>query len=120
MPPFFFKGDGDHRDLPSSPTRRSSDLVNSHVHEADLVAPDGLHRADGCLGAGKRSGEHTSEIQSRLQLVCRLFFLKETATTEIYPLPLHDALPISSIAMFTKPTLSRPTAFTAPTAASAR
>src|SRR2546422_9155439 len=23
------------------------------------------------------------------------FFLKDTATTEIYPLPLHDALPIS-------------------------
>src|SRR3990172_2193412 len=42
-----------------------------------------------------RSEEHTSELQSRLHLVCRLFFLNDTATTEIYPLPLHDALPIS-------------------------
>src|SRR6266436_737372 len=73
-----------------------------------------------------RSEEHTSELQSRLHLVCRLllekkkktsklplaepslvadlhakrgavlntFFFNETATTEIYTLSLHDALPI--------------------------
>src|SRR5687768_15888932 len=39
-----------------------------------------------------RSEEHTSELQSRLHLVCRL--LLDTATTEIYTLSLHDALPI--------------------------
>src|SRR2546429_159628 len=63
-----------------------------------------------------RSEEHTSELQSRLHLVCRLllekkkkreiinyvlpfsvfFFFNDTATTEIYTLSLHDALPISS------------------------
>src|SRR3990172_5298554 len=42
-----------------------------------------------------RSEEHTSEIQSRLHLLFPLFFLNETATPEISPLPLHDALPIS-------------------------
>src|SRR6478752_7129656 len=77
----------------------------------------------------RRSEEHTSEIQSRLHLVCRLllekkkpdrhhvepvaeilaeqslpdhlaqvtvlsFFFNDTATTEIYTLSLHDALPI--------------------------
>src|ERR1041385_6422394 len=90
---------------------------------------------------GRRSEEHTSELQSRLQLVCRLLlekkqprpggrgrhatpmhrqhqdarawrpaggrpprgtlvvgclvslFFNDTATTEIYALPLHDALP---------------------------
>src|SRR6266436_3477953 len=77
-----------------------------------------------------RSEEHTSELQSRLHLVCRLllekkkelwiapnfqklspcgvpsaltaslssafsFFFNDTATTEIYTLSLHDALPIS-------------------------
>src|SRR5579884_2489692 len=88
----------------------------------------------------KRSEEHTSELQSRGHLVCRLllekkkqsrlsatrnesatsrnnsltrgsrrrksgfrmypmssfFFFNDTATTEIYTLSLHDALPISS------------------------
>src|SRR3954470_12039516 len=89
-----------------------------------------------------RSEEHTSELQSRRDLVCRLllektrrsrrrssarartwwhattsclrgraatwrrrsgsrsssFFFNDTATTEIYPLSLHDALPISELA----------------------
>src|SRR5437868_3687269 len=39
-----------------------------------------------------RSEEHTSELQSRFDLVCRL--LLDTATTRIYTLSLHDALPI--------------------------
>src|SRR5687768_546492 len=39
-----------------------------------------------------RSEEHTSELQSRLHLVCRL--LLEPATTGLYTLSLHDALPI--------------------------
>src|SRR6185369_258536 len=72
-----------------------------------------------------RSEEHTSELQSHLNLVCRLllekkkvspshalassaacnrraprsctfFFFNDTPTTEIYTLSLHDALPISS------------------------
>src|SRR3712207_2387461 len=66
-----------------------------------------------------RSEEHTSELQSRQYLVCRLLlekkktnctkpscecslsiftllcFFNDTATTEIYTLSLHDALPIS-------------------------
>src|SRR6266496_2485459 len=42
---------------------------------------------------GPRSEEHTSELQSRRDLVCRL--LHDTATTELYPLSLHDALPTS-------------------------
>src|SRR6266480_361829 len=57
-----------------------------------------------------RSEEHTSELQSHVNLVCRLllekkkkvyflfffFFFNDTATTEIYTLSLHDALPISA------------------------
>src|ERR1041385_6347068 len=43
---------------------------------------------------GNRSEEHTSELQSRLHLGCRLLFFNDTATTEIYTLSLHDALPI--------------------------
>src|SRR3989338_7352722 len=45
------------------------------------------------LSGKDRSEEHTSELQSQLPLVCRLFF-NDTATTEIYSLSLHDALPI--------------------------
>src|SRR2546429_404391 len=56
--------------------------------------------------ARPRSEEHTSELQARLHLACRLllakyltsaiifFFFNDTATTEIYTLSLHDALPI--------------------------
>ena len=46
----------------------------------------------------RRSEEHTSELQSPWHLVCRLLleknFFNDTATTEIYTLSLHDALPI--------------------------
>src|SRR3990167_5637432 len=40
-----------------------------------------------------RSEEHTSELQPQSNLLLRLFF-NDTATTEIYTLSLHDALPI--------------------------
>src|SRR3990172_5240445 len=44
--------------------------------------------------ASRRSEEHTSELQSRLHLLFPLFFFNDTAPPEIYPLSLHDALPI--------------------------
>src|ERR1044071_3904567 len=55
-----------------------------------------------------RSEEHTSELQSRVDISYGVFCLKkkmcyvvcifynDAATTEIYTLSLHDALPISS------------------------
>src|ERR1035437_5704737 len=43
---------------------------------------------------GNRTEEDTAELPSRPNLVCRLFFFNDTATTEIYTLSLHDALPI--------------------------
>src|ERR1044072_5065484 len=42
-----------------------------------------------------RSEEHTSELQSHRYISYSVFFLNDTATTEISPLSLHDALPIS-------------------------
>src|SRR3989338_5279022 len=44
-----------------------------------------------------RSEEHTTELQSQFHITFRLliFFFNDTATTEIYSLSLHDALPIS-------------------------
>src|SRR3982750_1405371 len=99
-----------------------------------------------CASVRLRSEEHTSELQSRSDLVCRLllekkknknksgakveitgegcvtvthplnvllyshlrspffffffFFFNDTATTEIYTLSLHDALPIWSVRLF--------------------
>src|ERR1043166_6077017 len=45
-------------------------------------------------GSKDRSEEHTSELQSRFGISYAVFFLNDTATTEIYTLSLHDALPI--------------------------
>src|ERR1044072_4839501 len=43
-----------------------------------------------------RSEEHTSELQTHRNISYGVFFFNDTATTEIYTLSLHDALPISS------------------------
>ena len=49
-----------------------------------------------------RSEEHTSELQSQQPIsyavfCLKKFFFNDTATTEIYTLSLHDALPISRL-----------------------
>src|SRR5690242_17497648 len=41
-----------------------------------------------------RSEEHTSELQSHVNLVCRLLLENYPATSALYTLSLHDALPI--------------------------
>src|SRR2546422_8143175 len=40
--------------------------------------------------------------------ICFFFFFNDTATTEIYTLSLHDALPISSRSRSPRPTSSSP------------
>src|SRR5436189_5628076 len=92
---------GDHPDLPSFPTRRSSDLVSTAelaalVHfppiDPDIAEsvsakqsdPPVLYTRPGViLGARAsiehrrvRSEEHTSELQSPMYLVCRLLLEK--------------------------------------------
>src|SRR5699024_12507330 len=63
------RGDAPHRELPSFPTRRSSDLVDIGAcrlpHATTRVGRQGFDVAT-------RSEEHTSELQSRFELVCRL------------------------------------------------
>src|SRR5437870_12389639 len=75
---FFFQCYGDHQDLHSFPTRRSSDLASyreiiklGYEENAPLAA-----KADG-RQAKRRSEEHTSELQSRGHLVCRLLLEKK-------------------------------------------
>src|SRR5687768_18250885 len=95
---FFFYCYGDHRALHSFPTRRSSDLVGDGTRTATL--PMGSRaaashkpgsagpRADAATTSlprvvrtthtfPARSEEHTSELQSRLHLVCRLLLEKK-------------------------------------------
>src|SRR5438067_3645238 len=79
----FFYCSGDHRDLHSFPTRRSSDLPDQLA--ADRAVQPGGHtepnEARRCppvvCPAGLRSEEHTSELQSRFDLVCRLLLEKK-------------------------------------------
>src|ERR1039458_8908436 len=166
MPSSAYKVSGHHQDLPSFPTRRSSDLrafmtriapdrlLHTFLLNAGLASsaqPDrkstrlnsshlGISYAVFCLQSVRppprstlfpyttlfrsprvydahrarsaaphvspqrrarqfraaRSEEHTSELQSLRHLVCRLLLTKCPATTKIYPLSLHDALPISA------------------------
>src|SRR5438067_7081193 len=69
--------------LNSFPTRRSSDLLDGRRRDAEVAD---LHpvdderdaaRADAARVNGMRSEEHTSELQSRFDLVCRLLLEKK-------------------------------------------
>src|SRR5205809_4210879 len=103
---FFFYSSVDHRDLHSLPTRRSSDLFvkarailenpdlfdaaffNVNPKEAEILDPQ--HRV-----FLERSEEHTSELQSRLHLVCRLLLEKKKKKSnklkKIKKKPHHNA-----------------------------
>src|SRR5690606_39868845 len=100
-----FRCVGHHRDLHSFPTRRSSDLKGFDQTDAFFLLPQGPSSREGSAAhekgpsqsvtppslAGKtpnrfvgspsaafpRSEEHTSELQSRENLVCRLLLEKK-------------------------------------------
>src|SRR2546426_1175507 len=108
---------GEERDAPHA---RLAIEALVHVHPEHALALVVGGRRPEVAGASRvaaavlepRSEEHTSEFQSPCNLVCRLllekkkkiqirrlssfsfFFFNDTATTEIYTLSLHDALPI--------------------------
>src|SRR6266511_6056369 len=73
---FFFSLYCDHPDLHSFPTRRSSDLLRGACENR---VPHGRQRRSRPVGHRRscpRSEEHTSELQSRAKLVCRLLIDK--------------------------------------------
>src|SRR3990172_8367274 len=72
------------------PYTTSSDLLEATKAKAPFGPRDGKALSDFLAASQGRSEEHTTELQSRLPLIFRLFFFNETATTEIYTLPLHD------------------------------
>src|SRR5687768_17958610 len=99
---FLFYGYGHLRDLHSFPTRRSSDLSRAAYKLEELVERDRLLKPgmvvvdlgaapggwsqwvrkalDEMAPGNPRSEEHTSELQSRLHLVCRLLLEKKKKT----------------------------------------
>src|SRR5690606_39826419 len=99
---FFFYLDGVVLALHSFPTRRSSDLVGGRLqqgpapgcqgggardqHQAGSTGGAGLRHAatePGRNSSGARSEEHTSELQSRENLVCRLLLEKKKCKRQI-------------------------------------
>src|SRR5690349_23058480 len=83
---FSFYGSGDHPALHSFPTRRSSDLPQSANHVRSLmIGPAAASGGQAPLelvldDVRLRSEEHTSELQSRRDLVCRLLLEKKKGT----------------------------------------
>src|SRR5690242_20947427 len=90
MAGLLFYSDGAPRDLHSFPTRRSSDLgadrgaplrvsalrpSRLRLLAADARRPDPRRRVPRFLA--RRSEEHTSELQSHVNLVCRLLLEKK-------------------------------------------
>src|SRR5699024_12395626 len=88
----FFSQYSHNRDLPSFPTRRSSDLQGgrgdvcgtdvSLWNENVSGAPESGVSPSGTAGkenddTERRAEEHTSELQSRFDLVCRLLLEKK-------------------------------------------
>src|SRR5207253_5968043 len=74
-----------HNHLHSFPTRRSSDLFSDVTRSAGLAGST-QRWGSGCSFVDKtRSEEHTSELQSRGDLVCRLLLEKKKEDT---PTPL--------------------------------
>src|ERR1051325_10650254 len=70
-------------------------LASRASRRADSHAGAIVRDAPGHRLADTRSEEHTSELQSPYVISYAVFFFNDTATTEIYTLSLHDALPIS-------------------------
>src|SRR5438132_2016004 len=69
--------DGDHRDLRSFPTRRSSDLWMRAARWRAAWWTVGRTAARRPRPPHGRSEEHTSELQSHSDLVCRLLLEKK-------------------------------------------
>src|SRR5207247_10927684 len=84
----FFYASAHPRDLHSFPTRRSSDLAYncSATRTAVSSLPESSTTRSSSLRPRiprLRSEEHTSELQSRVDLVCRLLLEKKKNKTQI-------------------------------------
>src|SRR5438067_6020988 len=80
----FFSCYAVHRDLHSFPTRRSSDLAPKPATTAATSSGSITFGSSRELGSGTRSEEHTSELQSRFELVCRLLLEKKKSSCSAF------------------------------------
>src|SRR5205809_5572555 len=76
---YFIKCTSFHNYQHSFPTRRSSDLARRLLQQVEHVGAehDGATAEKTAQAEEGRSEEHTSELQSRLHLVCRLLLEKK-------------------------------------------
>src|SRR5690349_22939543 len=83
---FFFCICIDRQDLHSFPTRRSSDLAGFGQFEREQAPGRSVSAVVGgqqhAVRPADRSEEHTSELQSRRELVCRLLLEKKNLVLE--------------------------------------
>src|SRR2546429_3101091 len=70
------RGNGSRRPLSASPTRDGA-IGSARLEDSDQQV--------GVEVAARRSEEHTSELQSRLHLVCRLLLEKKTKKPTLPP-----------------------------------
>src|SRR5215475_6881914 len=86
---------GHHRDLHSFPTRRSSDLTARGVSSNGNSSPSAVSSGSVSIRCARSDRKSTRLNSSHVKISYAVFCLKDAATTEIYTLSLHDALPIS-------------------------
>src|SRR5438270_5559125 len=105
----FFYAHGDHRHLHSFPTRRSSDLepTSRSRRSGRRCCPSRTGASPArARWARTRSEEHTSELQSQSNLVCRL--LLEKKNTGPLPEPLAPRGPVILPVSRSRPFITRP------------
>src|SRR3990167_2257523 len=93
MPPFFLM----IRRPPRSTLFPYTTLFRSTVLRSISRSPAHVHTSGTATGAatrGRGDRKSTRLNSSHSQISYAAFFFNDTATTEIYPLSLHDALPI--------------------------
>src|ERR1039458_6973142 len=80
--------------MPAKTDRKSTRLNSSHlgISYAVFCLKKKRRRPGGQLGEAKRQGPPEERVVLNRQAMG--FFFNDTATTEIYTLSLHDALPI--------------------------
>src|SRR5438874_9906516 len=94
---FFVYGSADLRFLHSFPTRRSSDLamisgVTRRACSWPRAARPEADPAARLRASWVRSEEHTSELQSRRELVCRLLLEKKNSVRGVVTRSVHRVL----------------------------
>src|SRR5207249_11012409 len=94
---FFFHCAPPHRDPHSFPTRRSSDLIGRVDYQLtnnhSLFGRWLRETRKQPVGYDLRSEEHTSELQSRFDLVCRLL-LEKKKQQQYNVSSAHDIVPL--------------------------